>query len=237
MFIIKNFSSFIDLYSLAQHQDLSYLYKKFNPSKRMKPTVAILLNAPALTTQIEENIIICADGGRNLLPNGVIPYAIVGDLDSISMSYCQDNVLKCPVEKDYTDGERAVRFAAEQGFERIVIYGASGGRADHIYANLSLLAFAHQLGLKAVIKNHQEQIFYAEQGTFCRALPVGTILSCLPFGEYVTLNHSQGLYYPYKNLTLSRYHSVGISNEVKESPVSFQITDGAAFIFISGNDL
>ncbi|AGH38941.1 thiamine diphosphokinase [Bibersteinia trehalosi] len=199
----------------------------------MLPTkAAILLNTPHFSQSIAEEYIICADGGANLLAEGRAPYAIVGDLDSVHQDKLQGKVLSCPREKDYTDGEKAVRFAAEQGFQEIVIYGASGGRADHIYANLSLLALAQTLGLKAMIDNPQEQIAFFLQGKVQLNLPIGATFSCLPYGDSATVSHSQGLYYPYQDLILDRRYSVGISNIVTQNLVSFEVLQGAVFVFI-----
>ena len=199
----------------------------------MRETVAILLNAPALDCSIDESIIICADGGYNLLPTGKKAFAIVGDLDSIQTSPKSDNIILCPTEKDYSDGEKAVYFAYEQGFTDIVIYGAAGGRFDHMYANLSLLALAHRLGMRAKIKGKNEQIYFFQQGKVALNLKPNTTLSVLPFEEKVTLSDSKGLHYPYRNLTLSRYHSVGLSNKTTAENISFEIQNGSAFIFIN----
>lgn len=199
----------------------------------MPNRVAILLNAPYLDIPIDEEHIICADGGFNLLPKHITPYAIVGDLDSIHTQQFPSQVLRCPIEKDYTDGERAIFFAAEQGFKEIVIYGATGGRADHIYANLSLLALAKELKLTASIKTNQEEIYFCSQGKIQFNLPIGTTLSCLPYGEESILDNSQGLYYPYHNLTLHRSRSVGISNITTKNTVQFDVLHGAVFVFIN----
>lgn len=199
----------------------------------MPNRVAILLNAPYLDISIDEECIICADGGFNLLPKHITPYAIVGDLDSIHTHQFPSPVLRCPTEKDYTDGERAIFFAAEQGFNEITIYGATGGRSDHIYANLALLALAQELGLKAKIKNSHEHIYFYTQGQVQIKLPIGTTLSCLPYGEKAIVNNSHGLYYPYHHLALSRSRSVGISNVTTKSTVQFDVLHGAIFVFIN----
>lgn len=192
---------------------------------------AIILNSPEIPKNIPETAIICADGGANALPPQCTPFALVGDFDSLNTPLAATHIITCPRDKNYTDGERAVAFAAEQGFSEIVIYGASGGRTDHIYANLSLLAFADDLGIKAHIHTPRERIFYAPQGSFSLDIAIGTTISVLPFGEKVTLDHSEGLQYPYRSLTLKRQQSIGMSNVATATTVQFDVTDGAALVF------
>lgn len=198
-------------------------------------TVAIVLNAPSLSQTITEKSIICADGGRNLLPPDYEVLAVVGDLDSVNPHFQAHHIVSCPVEKDYTDGERAIQLAAEMGFQHIVIYGASGGRTDHIYANLSLLALAHSLGLTAEIRNPQERIYYVCKGKTTLEVNIGDTISLLPFSQEVEVTNSAGLYYPYQQLCLPRHRAIGISNQAIAPQISFEITQGEALLFIISN--
>ena len=47
--------------------------------------------------------------------------------------------LKFKPEKDETDMEHALNWAIEQKPEKIRIFGATGGRIDHMFANIQLL--------------------------------------------------------------------------------------------------
>lgn len=194
---------------------------------------AIILNSPEIPKNIPETVLICADGGRNALPSNVTPFALIGDFDSLNAPLAAQHIIRCPTDKDYTDGERAVAFAAEQGFSEIVIYGATGGRADHVYANFALLAQAADLGIKAEIHTPNERIFYVQAGVFCLNLAIGTTFSVLPFGDSVTLDHSNGLQYPYQKLTLNRKQNRGISNIACAEQVQFEVLAGSALVFIN----
>jgi thiamine pyrophosphokinase len=86
--------------------------------------------------------IICCDGSAKcLLEAGIIPEAIVGDLDSLSDEieekysdrlYRDDN-------QDTNDLTKAVTWCIEKGYKEIVILGATGKREDHTLGNISLL--------------------------------------------------------------------------------------------------
>lgn len=197
---------------------------------------AIVLNSPELNVEIKEKNIICADGGVRYAAGRFIPEVVVGDFDSAEPDAEKyPKTVICPKEKDYTDGERAVEYAAENGYGEITIYGAEGGRNDHVYANLSLLAFAESKGIKAVIRNAEEYVFYAEEkkGNVEIETEEGTFVSVLPFGDEVIISDSCGTKYEYKNLRITRVRAgVGISNEAEEKTVRFRIKKGSALIFV-----
>jgi len=78
---------------------------------------------------------IAADGGALLLESiGFLPDVIIGDFDSLTKAQYQRyeklgaKIIKCPVEKGETDGELALQYCQERGFNNITIIGFAGGR-------------------------------------------------------------------------------------------------------------
>ena len=77
---------------------------------------------------------VAADGGALLLESiGFLPDVIIGDLDSLTEAQYQRygkmgaKIIKYPVEKDETDGELALQYCRERGFNNIIIIGFAGG--------------------------------------------------------------------------------------------------------------
>lgn len=203
----------------------------------MAKKVAIVLNAPELDAEIKEKDVICADGGRRLLRGAFSSVLTVGDFDSLQNRPAEEEIVSCPVIKDYTDGERAVEIAYDRGYDEIVLYGYAGGRSDHVYCNLALLAFANEKGLKAYAVGKNEKVFY-----YCgKNLPVaveakkGDTVSVLPFKDKVIVDESKGLFYPYNSLTLTRTRAVGISNIATEDDPSFVLRQGEVLVFVNKN--
>ena len=88
-----------------------------------------------------DNFIIAADGGFDiLLKKNAAPDLLLGDFDSISKLPKCDNIMKFPVEKDYTDTFLAYEEGTKRGYRNFVIYGGMGGRIDHTIANIQTLA-------------------------------------------------------------------------------------------------
>lgn len=87
--------------------------------------------------------IICCDGSAEALVNaGMEPFAIVGDMDSLS-----DELTSRFADRIYVDNNqesndltKAVLWCHETGFNDLVIVGATGKREDHTIGNISLLA-------------------------------------------------------------------------------------------------
>jgi thiamine pyrophosphokinase len=87
--------------------------------------------------------IVCCDGStENLLLYGMLPDAIVGDLDSLSdelVTRFADRI-HLDESQDTNDLTKAVTWCSENGYKDIVIVGATGKREDHTLGNVSLLA-------------------------------------------------------------------------------------------------
>jgi thiamine pyrophosphokinase len=97
--------------------------------------------------------IVCCDGAANALVdrNEFSPVAIVGDGDSLSEP-ARKKFSGCLVTsacQETNDLTKAFRFCMEQGWNDIVIVGATGKREDHTLGNLSLLAdFSHEASVR-----------------------------------------------------------------------------------------
>ena len=103
-------------------------------------------NLPLLYIKRENSFVIAADGGFNKLGD-ISPDIVVGDFDSLGFIPKGDNVVTLPIKKDVTDMQYAVELGAEKGYTTFVMYGGTGGRPDHTFANYSLLCSLAERGL------------------------------------------------------------------------------------------
>ena len=121
----------------------------------IKEPVVILANGdyPTHPTPVqhinEAGSIICCDGAVNQLQdNGLEPYAIIGDLDSIDQvlkTNYKDRTVYLP-DQDDNDLRKAVLWADKQGVLELSILGATGKRDDHSLSNIfTLLQFPKYL--------------------------------------------------------------------------------------------
>lgn len=192
---------------------------------------AIILKAPNLNCEVTENNVIYADGAYNFSKKigqkNVL--AVVGDFDSLGCAPQNENVISLEVEKNFTDGERAVRYAVEKGFKELTIYGAYGGKIEHILGNIALLKIALNLGAKAKIKDGEFTTELIYSSTKLNVKKGGT-LSIIPYGGSCVFKNSKGLYYPLKELTLTPCDTRGISNVSTEDIVELEVVSGEALV-------
>ncbi len=117
----------------------------------MSPTALVICGGGSvrrtLPPGVTDALVIAADGGVDEAHRlGRHVDVLVGDLDSAS----PEDVARVEAEggtverhdplKDATDLELALDRAARAGSDRIVVAGGDGGRLDHLFGNLTLLA-------------------------------------------------------------------------------------------------
>lgn len=113
-------------------------------------------------------------GALRLLEQGIIPKIAVGDFDSVTNE--EFKVLKKEIadvrvykaEKDETDTELAVQIAFDEFKpESVSIYGATGGRMDHLLNNIYMIFQPkfYQHASKIRLIDNQNTISYFLPGT------------------------------------------------------------------------
>lgn len=192
---------------------------------------ALVLNAPELDIEVKEKLIIAADGGYRLVDNKPV-YAVIGDFDTLG--YVPENVhtISHPTDKDQTDGELSLDFIKNVGGESVTIYGALGGKIEHVLGNINLLAYAHSIGLKAKIVGKDNEIYFVRDALSLET-EVGNNLSIFPFGGEVEFISSTGLKYSLDGIKILPHSSLGISNEVTVGKVEINVKNGASVVIIS----
>ena len=191
---------------------------------------ALILSQP-FTRYLGSSFVIAADAGYlRAVERGIKPDLLVGDHDSLGMIPQGVEHVDVPVEKDFSDGELGVRVAALRGIESLDIYGAMGGRPDHFLYNLHLLKIASDLGVKAVIRGEESDIYYSADN-FLLPATIGDTLSIVPFGESAHIIKATGLKYPAEGVTLTRSDTRGLSNECVADKV-FVATKGEGILLI-----
>jgi len=190
-------------------------------------TVVVLAGGPDGPSGVEippGAAVIAADGGAEL--GGTIDL-LVGDLDSVSAETLAGiaQVERHAVEKDASDLELALTAALRLQPERILVLGSAGGRLDHLFGSLLILAadaFAcvqvdAQLGAAAVHVVRGERVLRGEPGE---------LLSLFAVGGAANGVVTQGLVYPLDGDTLEPGSSRGLSNVFAASEVRIGLERG-----------
>lgn len=91
---------------------------------------------------IDYDYVVAVDGGYdNLLSLNLVPNILIGDLDSISSTIPNIEIIKFPEKKDYSDFELTLIYLNEKfGTKTIDVIGFSSiTRIDHVLANLGVI--------------------------------------------------------------------------------------------------
>lgn len=195
-----------------------------------------------------DDYVIAVDGGYDYAVQlGITPNLIIGDFDSLKSNMAASNddnipVISFPPEKDYTDMMLAAEKATKLGFRTILIYGGTGGRPDHTFANIQLLSWITEHGCAAylfddaytmtAIKNRTLSIAAGtpdKHSGFITSDGYGyiSIFSLSDVSEGVTI---KGLKYTACGITLNRFHALGTSNEFTDSDCSIEVKKGSLLI-------
>jgi thiamine pyrophosphokinase len=201
------------------------------------------------------DLVVAADGGSlHALDAGITPSVVIGDLDSLS-----DDLLlrleaervafhRAPAEKDETDLELALMWAAEQqDVEEIVVLGAFGGRPDQALANLLLLAHpaltacassgadpgsAEAGGCRVAMVDRAWTVVLIRGGeTLALYGRVGDRVSLLPLGGPAEGVTTRGLAFPLHDEMLLFGPARGVSNRLAREAAMVSVRRGLLWCF------
>ena len=184
---------------------------------------------------IQPEFIIGVDSGLKFLyRNQIMPTHMVGDFDSVDPAVITfyKNETQVPTRefnpvKDASDTEIALKLAIELGAGQVWIIGGTGTRLDHVMANMQMMKFALDAGVKAYILDKHNRISLVEREIVLnKADAYGPYFSVFPLGGCVEQFCIEGAKYPLKNHTLSPYNSLCVSNQFLEEQVRIRFSEG-----------
>lgn len=176
-------------------------------------------------------VVVAADGGaRAALTAGLMPQAVIGDLDSLdaqTRAAIPPDRLHLIAEQDTTDFQKCL---SRIDAPLILAVGFAGPRVDHLLACLT--ALVQPAAPRCIILTDAEAIFAAPP-RLTLDLPPGTRVSVAPMGRVT--GESLGLRWPLDGITLDPATRTGTSNEAT-GPVQLSLT-GPAIILIPSDQL
>ena len=182
------------------------------------------------------DLLIAADGGAlPLLRAGIVPHVAMGDMDSINAAGLAELeahgiiLRRFPREKDETDLELALLYAAAAGATAIDILGALGGRWDHTLANVALLALPELRERRARLLADHQTLFLVRDTAVLEG-QVGDTVSLLPLAGDAHGVTTTGLRYPLDNATLSYERARGVSNVLLDPPGQVSLRAGLLLV-------
>ena len=182
-------------------------------------------------TPLECDTVIAADGGYdNLLRHGIRCDLLIGDLDSISDIPASVKTQRHPVRKDETDMHLSYLEGAKRGYSEFVIYGGTGGREDHTFANYSLLLYAKERGHNATLVGTKNVTRVVKNEKISLRGERGKHLSVFAFSTEAKGVDIKGAEYEAEGITLTPSFPLGASNLFCEGEVTVSVEDGILLV-------
>ncbi len=178
------------------------------------------------------DVLFAADGGAShMLRLGLMPAYLVGDMDSLTEEELQRlkvagvRIVRYPQDKDLTDLELTINCALDEGYQRLGIVAALGGRLDMTLSNLSLLTRPDLLEIDVSLDDGVEQVFFIRKEVHVSG-KAGDIISLLPWGGLVEQVTTIGLRWPLNGENLNSFETRSISNEMLIGEAIIRIGSG-----------
>ncbi|WP_210363779.1 thiamine diphosphokinase [Bacillus sp. REN3] len=174
-----------------------------------------------------------------LMESGILPERAFGDFDSVSEEELEMIERKVPQlnkfkpEKDETDMELALNWAIEQEPESITIFGATGGRLDHLMANVQLLVkpVILQSGIQIELIDKYNTVYVKEPGSYKVARNEDLkYISFLPVTPSVSGMTLENFKYPLKDRHIPLGSTLCISNELIGDHGTFSFSEGILLV-------
>ena len=179
---------------------------------------------------------ICADGGyRHAESVGLKPDVFIGDFDSFDGLLPENiEVHRSVPEKDDTDTMLAVKYAIENNFNYIIIYGGLGGRFDHTFANIQTLIYAFEKNCTAVIRSEKNIISVVGEGLHSYKKLENYYFSIFALTDRLEIDYLRGVKYPLENYVIRQDFPIGTSNEIVHFyKAELKINSGLALVVYS----
>ncbi|MDD4507527.1 MAG: thiamine diphosphokinase [Eubacteriaceae bacterium] len=189
--------------------------------------------------QAGERRVIAADKGAEMVARlGLKPDLLVGDFDSVDLRILKKMagagvpIQRHPVRKNQTDTELAIALAMKEKPQKVILFGATGTRMDHVLASIHSLYPLLEAGIPAALVDEYNTLSLLK-GTRQLELPSGTTLSILAYTDTVRGVTLSGFEYPLKDVTLS-HAGAGwtVSNVTTPPPQMITVQEGILLVDI-----
>ena len=175
----------------------------------------------------KDGLVICADRGYEYAQSlGIEPDLIMGDFDSASRRPEGSKVLTFPVEKDDTDTMLAAKEGLARGCTRFMIFGATGGRIDHLIGNIQTLALLLENGATGAIAAENDHIRLLSPGEYVFPKVPGFSLSFFAYTKTVEGFTVSGTKYCAQDQVITDHSTYSMSNMITEDRARLSFAKG-----------
>lgn len=181
---------------------------------------------------LKDDLIIAADGGyAAATAAGLTPDVVIGDFDSSEVPTAAAHVVKLNRDKDDTDMLAAVKLGLRRGYKTFVLYGGTGGRPDHTFANIATLAYLNTFDARGFLVDKDAVATVITNSSI--TLPKGAhgTVSVFAYGGAATGVTYKNLSYILEDAELAPDFPLGVSNATADKPAKITVKNGSLLIY------
>lgn len=183
----------------------------------------------------ENDLIIAADGGLlNLEKIGVTPDIVVGDFDSLGYVPKYENIITLNRDKDITDTWAGIEEGIKRGYKNFRIYGGTGGRESHTFANIQNLIKLTKMGFYGEMISENEVITAVKNGEIAFDKNHKGFISVFAYSDKAEGVSLKNLKYELDNVILTNGEPLGVSNEFIGAEAKVGVKNGIILIIYNG---
>lgn len=170
-------------------------------------------------------------GALYLVQKGIKMKAAMGDFDSVSDEEREmifnsvSEIYTFNAIKDDTDLEAAIHYGERNGYDKLIVYGALGGRQDHNFVNIRLLSLCK---VDVELRDEKHCLKVYRTGSYEIDKDGFKYLSLFALKD--TKLSISGVFYPLDGVVLKTTDIYAISNEILEEKAILRIFDGELLI-------
>lgn len=192
----------------------------------------------------EGDFLIAVDGGLSycrILEEE--PDLLIGDFDSVSEEEARavetlekdfpEKVIRLKPEKNDTDMLFALKHGLEQGFREFLIYGGTGGRLEHTFANIQCLLYLKKQGAVGYLMDGNGMILVLKDEAVRFQADLEGYLSLFSLGERAEGVNIRGMKYPLEDYLMTNDFPIGISNEFIGQAAEISVKSGELVCMVS----
>lgn len=193
--------------------------------------------------------VVCADSGLNAADRlDIVPDYFMGDFDSVSGDVLDKYMdlasgkntkkipeyIKYPVQKDATDTQLVLEFVLSHKPDEIVVLGATGGRLDHLIANINILMLPLKERIPAYIVDKYNRLWLADNDfSVKKECAWGRYISFQPLTQKVLNVSLKGVKYPLNGKDLFLGDSLTVSNEFDENSKEVEVSFDEGILIVT----
>lgn len=185
----------------------------------------------------KDAFVIAVDAGwERAREAGILADMVLGDFDS-SFPPEKTAVLRLPKQKDDTDTYFAAKWAVQQGYDKVLLLGGTGGRPDHVLANYQTLIYLAVENVRGCMADESSEVWCLGPGRYSFNYREGYYFSAFAVNGEATGVCLTGMKYPLENETLLPSWPIGVSNEFVEKEAMLSIQSGMLLVMLVKHDI